>query len=81
MPTIVKEPDEESAIENIPLIWDSPYTRRYLVCPMYVARRQEIVMSRILFEEVCQRQLPTIVKELDEESATEGVRLFDRIHL
>ena len=41
MPTIVKEPDEESAIENIPLTWDSPYTRRYLVCPMYVAGRQE----------------------------------------
>ena len=39
--TIVEEPDEESAIENIPLTWDSPYTRRYLVCPMYVAGRQE----------------------------------------
>ena len=41
MPTIVKEPDEESANENIPLTWDSPYTRKYLVCPMYVAGRQE----------------------------------------
>ena len=38
-------------------------------------------MSHILFEEVCQRQIPKIVEEPEEESATEGVRLFERVHL